>query len=81
MLRDALAATDPGCAVRCTEPTRERLELLLERAHRRGEPAPTLEALLDGLVAPLVYRTLFGTERPDLALCLQLLARVLRPDS
>ena len=80
MLRDALAATDPGCAVRCTEPTRERLELLLERAHRRGEPAPTLDVLLDGLVAPLIYRTLFGAERPDLALCLQLLARVLRPD-
>ncbi|KUM44006.1 TetR/AcrR family transcriptional regulator [Pseudomonas sp. EpS/L25] len=80
MLRDALAATDPGCAVRCTEPTRERLELMLERAQARGESPPTLESLLDGLVAPLVYRTLFRAERPDHPLCQRLLARALRPD-
>lgn len=80
MLRDALAATDPGCAVRCTEPTRERLELMLERARARGEPAPSLEALMDSLVAPLVYRTLFRAQRPDSQLCQTLLARVLRPD-
>ncbi|APQ11383.1 TetR/AcrR family transcriptional regulator [Pseudomonas rhizoryzae] len=80
MLRDALAATDPGCAVRCTEPTRERLELMLERAQARGEPAPSLEVLLDGLVAPLVYRTLFRAQRPDSQLCQSLLARALRLD-
>ncbi|WP_295471055.1 TetR/AcrR family transcriptional regulator [uncultured Pseudomonas sp.] len=80
MLRDALAATDPGCAVRCTEPTRERLELLLERAHSRGEAAPSLDVLLDGLVAPLIYRTLFGAERPDEQLCQRLLAQTLGTD-
>lgn len=81
MLRDALAATDPGCAVRCTEPTRERLQLMLERAQARGEPVPSLEVLMDGLVAPLVYRTLFRAQRPDNQLCQRLLARALRPDS
>ncbi|MEG5263014.1 TetR/AcrR family transcriptional regulator [Pseudomonas sp. JDS28PS106] len=77
MLKDALASTDPGCAVRCTEPTRERLELLLERAKSRGEAAPNLDALMDGLVAPLVFRTLFGAERPGEQLCQRLLSQTL----
>ncbi len=77
MLRDALASSDPGCAVRCTEPTRERLELLLERAHSRGEATPSLDALMDGLVAPLVFRTLFNAKRPDENLCRRLLLQTL----
>ncbi len=77
MLRDALASTYPGCAVRCTEPTRERLELLLDRAHSRKEAAPSLDALMDGLVAPLIFRTLFGAEQPDAELCRHLLSQTL----
>lgn len=77
MLRDALMATDMGCPVRCTEPTRERLTMLLERAQARGEPAPSIDTLMDGLVAPLIFRTLFGGEQPDAALQRRLLDRAL----
>ncbi|AMA46170.1 TetR/AcrR family transcriptional regulator [Pseudomonas alabamensis] len=79
MLRDALMATDMGCAVRCTEPTRERLTILLERAQARGEPAPSIDRLMDGLIAPLIFRTLFGGEHPDVALQQRLLDRALSP--
>ncbi len=81
MLRDALTATDMGCPVRCTEPTRERLTLLLERAQARGEPAPSIDTLMDGLVAPLIFRTLFGGEQPDAALQRHLLDHALRVDA
>jgi AcrR family transcriptional regulator len=77
MLRDALTATNMGCPVRCTEPTRERLTMLLERAQARGEPAPSIDILMDGLVAPLIFRTLFGGEQPDAALQRRLLDRAL----
>jgi len=32
---------------------------------------------MDGLVAPLVFRTLFAAERPDEKLCRRLLAQAL----
>lgn len=77
MLRDAIMATEVGCTVRCTEPTRERLEMLRERALARNEPTPSIDTLMDGLVAPLIFRTLFGGERPDAELQRQLLDQVL----
>jgi hypothetical protein len=36
------------------------MELMLERARRRGEKAPDVDELLDHVLAPLYMRALFG---------------------
>jgi AcrR family transcriptional regulator len=44
---------------------RERqLQTMLDRARERGEPVPTLEELLEVLVAPLYFYALFTTPMP-----------------
>ncbi|MFI6151365.1 TetR/AcrR family transcriptional regulator [Kitasatospora sp. NPDC051170] len=59
-LRDALLG-DPeqGNAARCSDYAAEQLKAVGVRAAGRGEAVPDVETLLDGLVAPLVYRILF----------------------
>ena len=67
MLRDMLVATQQDqvtCA--CVDITREQLGILLSRAQARGESGPDVETLLDQLVAPIVYRILYGLQ-PDVA--------------
>ncbi|MBB5101848.1 TetR/AcrR family transcriptional regulator [Streptomyces spectabilis] len=63
-LRDALLG-DPGSgnASRCSDYSAEHIDLLLARAAERGErPLPEREAVMDHVVAPLLFRILF---RPD----------------
>jgi hypothetical protein len=64
MLRDVLAAaaTEPGRpACQCASITRAQLALLAERAQQRGEAVPDLDVLVDRIVAPVIYRILYGT--------------------
>jgi len=68
MMRDVVAAdsraTDsPPC--RCAQLTRSQLAVLLDRARQRGEAAPSVEAVMDRVVAPVVYRALFGPAPAD----------------
>jgi AcrR family transcriptional regulator len=42
-----------------------QLQEAIDRARDRGEPAPTLSAVLDGVLAPLYLRTAFGYRRAD----------------
>jgi len=74
MVRDVLAGTSPqdGQPVpcRCFEFTASQIDTILARARERGDDArdlPTTEALMDGLVAPIIYRLLFAPEPPDAA--------------
>lgn len=67
MLRDTLVATQEDqvtCA--CVDIIRDQLGIVLGRARARGEEAPDVEAMLDQLVAPIVYRILYGLQ-PDVA--------------
>ena len=59
-IRDALLG-DPelGNAVRCSDYAAEQLTAIGVRAAGRGEAVPEMEALLDGIVAPVMYRILF----------------------
>ncbi|TWF91330.1 TetR/AcrR family transcriptional regulator [Kitasatospora viridis] len=59
-VRDALLG-DPeqGNAVRCSDYAAEQLTAIGVRAAGRGEAVPGVEALLDVVVAPLMYRILF----------------------
>ncbi|GAA2744169.1 TetR/AcrR family transcriptional regulator [Kitasatospora cinereorecta] len=62
-LRDAVGgAADEGVAGRCSDYAAEQLRAIGVRAAGRGEAVPGVEALMDAVVAPLVYRILF---RPD----------------
>ncbi|MCX4745924.1 TetR/AcrR family transcriptional regulator [Kitasatospora sp. NBC_01287] len=62
-VRDAVAG-DPagGAAARCSDYAAEQLKTIGARAAGRGEAVPGVEALLDGVVAPILYRILFRPE-------------------
>ena len=63
MLRDVLSTGQLGTgtgACQCARFTASQIELILARARARGEAAPLAETVMDGFVAPLIYRLLFG---------------------
>ncbi|MCJ2054855.1 TetR/AcrR family transcriptional regulator [Methylobacterium sp. J-070] len=60
LIRDVLAAADTNCSQRCCSYSREQIAIMAERAAERGESFPDPEAVLDGVVSPIVYRILFG---------------------
>ena len=67
LLRDTLVATQEDqvtCA--CVDIIRDQLGTVLSRARARGESGPDVDTLLDQLVAPIVYRILYGLQ-PDVA--------------
>ncbi|MFE1599569.1 TetR/AcrR family transcriptional regulator [Methylobacterium sp. ID0610] len=60
LIRDVLAAADTHCAQRCCTFSRDQIAIIAGRAAARGEDFPDPEAVLDGVVSPIVYRILFG---------------------
>jgi AcrR family transcriptional regulator len=56
MMKDLAASS--GC--RCADVLREQLDLLVQRADSRGERRVDADTLLDKLVAPIVFRAVFG---------------------
>ncbi|MGW3467315.1 TetR-like C-terminal domain-containing protein [Saccharopolyspora sp. NPDC000995] len=62
-IRDALLGSPGGGnAGQCSAYAAEQIDVILARAAAREEPAPDVEAVLDQVVAPIMYRILF---RPD----------------
>ncbi|WP_085615503.1 TetR/AcrR family transcriptional regulator C-terminal ligand-binding domain-containing protein [Thalassospira alkalitolerans] len=64
MLRDVVASGDNGTTMRCADIARCRLAVIVERAKERGQPAPTVDQLVDGIIAPMTYRILFDRQPP-----------------
>jgi AcrR family transcriptional regulator len=69
MVRDVLAGSgQPGgqpVPCRCFDFTAAQIEAMLARARQRGEAdVPTTDELMDGVVAPIIYRLLFAPEPP-----------------
>ncbi|MFB6440969.1 TetR/AcrR family transcriptional regulator [Streptomyces sp. NPDC056411] len=63
-IRDALLGDPDGSnAGRCSAYAADQIDAVLARAAARGETAPTVDAVLDHVVAPLMYRILFRPER------------------
>ncbi|MFO6420719.1 TetR/AcrR family transcriptional regulator [Hylemonella sp. W303a] len=63
MVQDVLSARmgsedAPGCA--CAGITAGQIAAIVERGIARGQSVPSVEAVMDGVVAPIVYRLLFG---------------------
>ena len=49
----------------CAAFTASQIEAIVARGRARAEPVPTVAAVMDTVVAPIVYRTLFGPEPMD----------------
>ena len=65
MLRDVLSAQGSDNPGRCVTFCAQQLDAIAERALARGEyPVPT-DVLLDGVVAPMIYRILFAVDVPS----------------
>jgi len=65
MLRDILSAQGRDNPGRCVSFCAQQLEAIAAHASARGEqPLPT-DALLDGVVAPMIYRILFAADIPS----------------
>lgn len=65
MLHDVIASS--ACSGKCVAIVRGQLEVILERAQARGEACPEAEDLIDGVVAPIIYRILYTGNAPTLA--------------
>lgn len=71
MLRDVLAGRSQGdmpVPCQCAAYTASQIEIVLARGTARREAVPTVDAIMDGVVAPIIYRTLFGPTRASHAL-------------
>ncbi|GJD53379.1 hypothetical protein OPKNFCMD_6154 [Methylobacterium crusticola] len=60
LIRDVLCAGDGAGAQRCCGYVLAQVDALARRAAARGEPFPGIDAVMDQVVAPIVYRILFG---------------------
>ncbi|MBX4872300.1 TetR/AcrR family transcriptional regulator [Rhizobium bangladeshense] len=65
MIRDVLAAQTGANACKCCEYTRQQIVVIAERAKSRGETFPDVDFVMDQVVAPIMYRILFG-DMPDI---------------
>lgn len=66
MIRDVLCSQDGSGAFQCRNFTKQQIEVIVQRARERGEAFPDVEAIMDRVVSPIMYRILFG-ETPDAA--------------
>jgi AcrR family transcriptional regulator len=68
LLRDVLLGRsqgEPPVPQQCATYTQSQLELVLARGRAKGLAVPTAELLMDGVVAPIIYRILFGPLPPS----------------
>ena len=77
-VRDALLGDpDGGNAGQCSAYAAEQIDIVLARATERGEKAPGVETIVDGVVAPLMYRILFRPDGLDAAYARRLVTEAL----
>lgn len=66
MIRDVLSSQNGSGAFQCCNFTKQQVEVIVQRARERGEAFPDVDAVMDRVVSPIMYRILFG-EVPDAA--------------
>lgn len=67
VLKDVLTASgygDGSAPCQCLQITAGQITMLVERARARGQATPSVDCVLDTLVAPIVYRLLMGAGTP-----------------
>jgi AcrR family transcriptional regulator len=70
MLKDVLSASgygDGSAPCQCLQITAGQITPLVERAKARQQSTPTVAAVLDTVVAPIIYRLLMGAGTPTQA--------------
>ncbi|MEJ1164326.1 TetR/AcrR family transcriptional regulator [Variovorax sp. CCNWLW186] len=69
LLKAATALANDGADTDCLRNRRKEAGTLVEQAHARGEHAPETQQVIDHLIAPIVFRLVFGAEpvKPELA--------------
>ncbi|MCO5997929.1 TetR/AcrR family transcriptional regulator [Actinoallomurus rhizosphaericola] len=77
-IRDALLGDPDGSnAGQCSAYAAEQIGVILARAAERGENTPDIESVIDGVVAPMMYRILFRPGRLDASYARRLVAGLL----
>ncbi|WP_051711896.1 TetR/AcrR family transcriptional regulator [Streptomyces sp. NRRL S-350] len=77
-VRDALLGDPDGSnAGRCSAYAAEQLDVILDRATARDEDTPDVEAAMDRVVAPMMYRILFRPAGLDAAYARRLVTDLL----
>ncbi len=67
VLKDVLTASgygDGSAPCQCLQITAGQITMLVGRARSRGQATPSVDCVLDTLVAPIIYRLLMGRARP-----------------
>lgn len=69
LLKAAAALTNGNSDTDCLRNRRREALTLVEQAHARGERAPEPQQVIDHLIAPIVFRLVFGGDgvQPELA--------------
>lgn len=77
VLRDILAESEGDAAtVKCCQFTYDHLSVIADRAAARGEPPLDVPAIVDEVVAPIIYHVLFRDRDVTPEYCRELLARL-----
>ncbi|WP_284944074.1 TetR/AcrR family transcriptional regulator [Acidisoma cladoniae] len=82
MIRDVLGGDPESHNIgQCCAFTEAQIRFIAERATGRGETAFDIDAVIDHVVAPIMYRILFNDRRPTLAYCQALIDGVMPEDT
>jgi AcrR family transcriptional regulator len=82
LIRDVFSSSEESYPCKCAGFTREHLTTIAERAKARGETPFDVDDVVDHVVAPIIYRILFGDRDLTLDYCHALLNRFLsRPSA
>lgn len=68
MMRDVLSASSSGdmpVPCQCAEFTASQIAVIVARGVARKQAVPEVEAVMDGVVAPIIYRVLFAPRPPS----------------
>jgi AcrR family transcriptional regulator len=79
LIRDVLSTSSEGLACACASFTGGHLTTIAERAKARGETAFDIDEVIDHVVAPIIYRTLFSEQTPTPDYCSRLIDRLYPP--
>ena len=76
LMREVFSPAAPTHSVQCAGFTREHLATIAARAKARGEAPFDIDEVIDHVVAPIIYRILYGDRELTLDYCHSLLNRV-----
>jgi AcrR family transcriptional regulator len=79
LIRDVFSPSGESYPGKCASFTREHLRTLSARAKARGETPFDVDEVIDHVVAPIIYRILFGDRELTLDYCHELLDRIQMP--